>query len=136
MPTARILLADDHEIVRRGIRALLERCGGFDVHEAEDGQAAVEKTRTLKPDLVMLDVSMPVMDGFTAAREIRKSSPETLILIVSLSRTDVFAEVARRIGVSGYVTKGEGADVLLAAVRAALNHEEFFPVEKAVPGGH
>ncbi len=78
---------------------------------------------------------MPVMDGFSAAREIKKNAPETPILIVSLSRTDIFADVARRIGVSGYVTKAEGAETLLAAVRAALNREEFFPVSGSIPGG-
>jgi DNA-binding NarL/FixJ family response regulator len=134
MSTQQILVADDHEIVRRGTRELLESRGGFEVAEAKDGQEAVDKTRELKPDLVILDISMPLMDGFSAAREIRKNMPEMPILIVSLNRTDIFAEVARRIGASGYVTKGEGADILLAAVRAALNHEEFFPAPQSHSG--
>jgi DNA-binding NarL/FixJ family response regulator len=116
----RILLADDHELIRRGTRSLLESLHNTEVLEAENGREAVEKTRELKPDLVILDVSMPVLDGFSAAREIRKFAPETQILIVSLSRTEAFIEVARRIGVSGYVTKSEGADALLRAVDAAF----------------
>jgi DNA-binding NarL/FixJ family response regulator len=116
----RILLADDHELIRRGTRSLLESLHNTEVLEAENGREAVEKTRELKPDLVILDVSMPVLDGFGAAREIRKFAPETQILIVSLSRTEAFIEVARRIGVSGYVTKSEGGDALLRAVDAAL----------------
>ena len=120
---ARVLLADDHELVRKGTRWLLESRGDYDVSEAQTGQEAVDKTRELRPDLVILDISMPGMDGFSAAREIRKIAPETRILILSLNRTEVFSEVAQRIGVSGYVTKDEGAERLLTAVRAALLRE-------------
>jgi DNA-binding NarL/FixJ family response regulator len=105
----KILLADDHELIRRGTRALLESRGETEVWEAENGREAVEKTRELKPHLVILDISMPLLDGFGAAREIRKFAPETAILIVPLDRTEAFAEVARKIGICGYVTKSEGS---------------------------
>jgi DNA-binding NarL/FixJ family response regulator len=115
-----ILIADDHELIRRGTRSLLESRINTEVWEAENGREAVDKARTLKPDLVILDVSMPLLDGFSAAREIKQFAPETRILVVSLSRTDAFMDVARKIGVNGYVMKSEGSEALLKAVNAAL----------------
>ena len=128
MPKAgcRILIADDHELMRRGTRSLLESRDGTEVWEARDGKEAVEKTRELKPDLVILDVSMPLLDGFSAAREIKTFAPQTRILIVSLDRSDTFVDVARKIGVSGYLTKSEGSQVLLGAVNAALKSDGFY----------
>lgn len=120
---ARILIADDHEMVRRGIRSLLESRGDIEVSEASDGREAVEKTIDLKPDVVILDISMPLLDGFTAAREIRKVAPGTAILILTFEKTDAHAEVARRIGVSGYLTKGEDGDTLLRAVDTAIGSQ-------------
>ena len=84
---ARILIADDHEMVRRGIRSLVESRFDIEVSEASDGREAVEKTVDLKPDLVILDVSMPLLDGFSAAMEIRKVAPETAILILTFQKT-------------------------------------------------
>ncbi|HVB54965.1 MAG TPA: response regulator transcription factor [Candidatus Acidoferrales bacterium] len=124
----RILIADDHELIRKGTRSLLESRGNTEVYEAEDGKEAVEKARELKPDLVILDISMPLLDGFSAAREIKKVAPDTPILIVSLGRTVAFVEIAKKIGVSGYLTKTEGSTALLKAVDALLRHETFFPV--------
>jgi DNA-binding NarL/FixJ family response regulator len=115
-----ILIADDHELIRRGTRSLLEARFKAEVWEAANGREAVEKTRELKPDLIILDISMPILDGFSAAREIKKFAPESEILIVSLSRTEAFVDVARRIGVRGYLTKSEGSEALLKAVHAAL----------------
>ncbi len=120
---SRILVADDHDLVRKGMRLLLETASDFEVCEAENGQEAVDKTKELKPDLVILDISMPVMDGLSAAREIRTIAPDTPILIFSLNRTEVFRDVAERIGVTGYVTKSEGAETLMMAVHAALKSD-------------
>src|SRR5271170_8041357 len=122
----RILIADDHELMGRGTRSLLESRDGTEVWEAKDGKEAVEKTRELKPDLVILDVSMPLLDGFSAAREIKTFAPQTRILIVSLDRSDTFVDVARKIGVSGYLTKSEGSQILLEAVDAALKSDGFY----------
>jgi diguanylate cyclase (GGDEF)-like protein/PAS domain S-box-containing protein len=116
----RILIADDHETVRRGIRSLLESRDDVEVWEARDGREAVEKAVGLKPDLVILDISMPLLDGFTAAREIRKAAPETSIVILTFEKTDALADIAREIGVSGYVTKGEDGESLLRAVDAVI----------------
>lgn len=123
----RILLVDDHEIVRRGLRNLLETqehwlvCG-----EAEDGEGAVEKTKALRPDVVILDVSMPRLNGFGAAKLIRELFPETPILLYSMHYSRVFVDEARRIGVTGYVSKSEDAPTFLMAVDAVQHHRPFF----------
>ncbi|HXW56797.1 MAG TPA: response regulator transcription factor [Candidatus Cybelea sp.] len=123
----RILLADDHEAVRKGLRALLESrrewriCG-----EAEDGQDAVEKAEQLKPDLVILDLSMPKLSGFGAARRIRECCPGVPILIYSMHRSRAFLEEARRVGVTGYVSKSENSSTFLDAVDAVQHHQPFF----------
>ena len=93
----RILIADDHEMMRRGVRSVLESRPDVDVSEAQNGAEAVQKTKEMNPDLVILDVSMPVLNGFSAARQIKEVSPHTRILIFSLHRTDAFIEVAQKI---------------------------------------
>ena len=123
----RILIADDHEMMRRGVRSVLESRPDVEVCEAQNGAEAVEKTKEINPDLVILDVSMPVLDGFSAARKIKTVAPLTPILIFSLHRTDAFVEIAQKIGVSGYITKTEGAQTLLKAVEAALHNQTYFP---------
>ncbi|MGB6429668.1 MAG: diguanylate cyclase [Candidatus Acidiferrales bacterium] len=118
---SRILVADDHEMVRRGIRSLLEaRHRDVQVLEAADGREAVEKTIDLKPDLVILDLSMPLLDGLSAAREIRKVAATTPILILTFEKTGVLTELAQSIGVCGYITKSEDSDTLLRAIDAAI----------------
>ena len=124
---ARILIADDHEITRRGMRSLLESHRDVVVCEAQNGAEAVEKTKEMNPDLVILDVSMPVLDGFSAARQIKNVFPLTPILLFSLYRTNAFVEAAQKIGVSGYIAKTEAAQTLLEAVEAALNNQTYFP---------
>ena len=121
-----VLIADDHEIMRRGIRSVLESRGDFEVYEAENGREAIDKTHELQPNLVILDVSMPVLDGFSVAREIKKAFPQMPILIFSLDRTEVFTEVAKKIGVSGYISKNDVGETLLKAIDAVLNNQDFF----------
>ena len=123
----RILLADDHEAVRRGMRALLETQEGWKIcGEAENGQEAFEKTKTLKPDIVILDISMPILSGFGAAKLIKERFPELPILAYSMYRSEAFLEEARRIGLGGYVAKSEDGPTLLMAVDAVQNHRSFF----------
>ncbi len=117
---ARILIADDHEMIRTGIRSLLESRNDVEVSEACDGREAVEKTLDLCPDLVILDVSMPLLDGFSAAREIRRLSPSTAILILTFHKTDALTELAREIGASGFLTKTDNGDALLTAIDGAI----------------
>jgi DNA-binding NarL/FixJ family response regulator len=122
----KVLIADDHEIMRRGIRSVLESRDDIEVYEAENGKEAIDKTHEIQPHLVILDVSMPVLDGFSAAREIKKIFPRIPIIIFSLDRTDTFTEVAMKIGVSAYISKVDVGETLLKAVDAALNNEAFF----------
>jgi len=125
----RVLIADDYQIVRKGICAILaarpdiEVCG-----EAENGQEAVDKVRGSNPDLVILDITMPKLDGFAAAREIRKYLPRVPILLVSMHESNQFLNTAKSIGVKGYVVKTQASAVLLDAVDAVLRGEEFFPL--------
>ena len=121
-----VLIADDHEIIRRGIRSVLESRDDIEVYEAENGKEAIAKTHKLQPHLVILDVSMPVLDGFSAAREIKKAFPQIPILIFSLDRTEAFTEVAKKIGVNGYISKNDVGETLLKAIDAALNNQAFF----------
>ena len=117
---ARILIADDHEMIRTGIRSLLESRNDVEVSEACDGREAVEKTLDLCPDLVILDVSMPLLDGFSAAREIRRLTPSTAVVILTFHKTDVLTELAREIGASGFLTKTDNGDALLTAIDGAI----------------
>ncbi|MGA7622168.1 MAG: diguanylate cyclase [Candidatus Acidiferrales bacterium] len=119
---SRVLIADDHEMVRRGIRSLLESSHrDIQVSEATNGREAVEKAARSKPDLVILDVSIPLLDGFAAAREIRKVAAGTRILILTFEKNERLTEVADSIGVSGYITKDENSSVLLKAIHDAID---------------
>lgn len=123
----RILLADDHEAVRRGLRALLETQDQWKVcGEADNGREAVEKARELRPDMIILDISMPALSGFGAARLIKELCPGIPILVYSMHRSQAFLEEARRIGVSGYVSKSEDGPTLLMAVDAVRHNRAFF----------
>ncbi len=128
--TVRILVADDQEGVRRRVIATLVSHEGYEVcGEAVTGLEAVEKARELKPDLIILDVTMPEMNGLDAASRIRAFAPKTPILILSVHKSRQLIEEARRIGVRGYVTKGEEVQKLVQAVDAVLQNETFFPAE-------
>ena len=116
----RVLIADDDAMVRRGVRSLLEFRHDIEVSEASDGKEAVEKTVALNPDLVILDISMPLLDGLSAAKEIRKAAPGTAILILTFQETDSLRDAAEKIGVSGFLTKGEDGNALLRAIGTAI----------------
>jgi DNA-binding NarL/FixJ family response regulator len=128
VPLLRILVADDHEAVRKGVCAILgsrkdvEVCG-----EAENGKEAIEKAHEFKPDLIILDITMPVLSGFEAAREIRKNLPHVPILILSMHESNQLIEEAKKIGVQGYVTKTQVGSTLLQAVDTLLAKQTFFP---------
>jgi DNA-binding NarL/FixJ family response regulator len=128
MHTTRVLIADDHTAIRRGVRTLLD---GYDslkvVGEAADGEEAVEKTEALQPDLVILDLTMPLLDGLAAARQIRKIAPKTSIVIFSMHAIKEVVEKARDLGVRGFVSKAEDGDGLLAAIDAVLDNRTYFP---------
>jgi DNA-binding NarL/FixJ family response regulator len=116
-----VLIVDDNEIIRRGLRASFTAAPDFDVcGEAENGREAIEKAQELHPDLIVLDLSMPVMNGIDAARVLRKLMP-TLPLIIFSEYSDVLSEAeARSAGVSALVSKSEHVSVLVAKARALL----------------
>jgi two-component system, NarL family, nitrate/nitrite response regulator NarL len=124
----RILVADDQVAVRKRVCAALTSQVGFEVcAEASNGQEAVEKAKELNPDLILLDITMPLLNGLDAARLIRAFAPETPIVILSVHKSRQLMEEARKIGVQGYVTKGEAVQKLIQAVEAVRQNETFFP---------
>ena len=124
--TVRILVVDDHSAVRHGLKTLLGGYPGWEViDEAEDGIEAVDKANSLKPDVILLDVSMPRMDGLEACRRIRKSAPGSEVLIVTQHDSAQMMHEARSAGARGYVVKANVARDLPAAVEAASQHMPF-----------
>ncbi len=116
MPT-RLLLADDHSLVRQGLRALLERQGFQVASEASDGQEAVRLAAKVQPEVAILDISMPVLNGLDAARELLKSSPKTKVVLLTQHDEDHYVTEALRAGAKGYVLKSQAADDLVHAIK-------------------
>ena len=118
--SARVLLADDHQIVREGFRAILERAGFEVTAEASDGWEAVRLAQTRHPDVVILDVSMPMLNGMDAAREILARAPRLPVVLLTVHTEEHCVINALRAGVRGYVIKTQGATELLDALREVL----------------
>ena len=128
----RVLIADDHEIVRRGVRSILESREDTDIcAEASDGQEAVQKAVECKPDLVILDHSMPVLDGLSAASKIREILPKVPILMLSMYDGPQLIDALRLVGAQGFVPKAECADRLIEGVDTVMRGETFFKVEES-----
>jgi NarL family two-component system response regulator LiaR len=126
----RILIADDHPIIRKAVRSTLERHPRFEVcGEVADGFKAIEEAHRLKPDVVVLNVSMPVLDGFGAAREIKATLPETAIVILSSSVDQRFIEEAKKIGARAYVAKTKAGEALVKAIEVAVTEGDFVLLE-------
>ena len=124
----RILVVDDHAVVRQGLKSLLCRHSGWEVvDEAEDGVEAVEKAALLKPDVVVLDLSMPRMNGLEACRKIHKNLPESEILIVTQHDSPQMIHEAFNANARGYVVKSDVGRDLVAAVDAVSQHKVFRP---------
>jgi DNA-binding NarL/FixJ family response regulator len=122
----RILVADDHEVVRRGVRKLLQCRPGWEVcGEAADGLEAVAGAERLRPDVVILDVTMPGLAGMAAARAIRSRLPQTEVLVFTMHETDELLADALSSGAKGYVLKTDPTRLLLAAVEALSRHAPF-----------
>lgn len=127
MSGLRILVADDHEIVRRGVCALIASHSGWQVcGEAGDGREAVEKTRALKPDIVVLDIHMPGLNGLEAARQILRHNPRQKIVVLTIADSDGLVQELLRAGVKGYVLKSDAVADLMAAVEALQQNRTFF----------
>jgi DNA-binding NarL/FixJ family response regulator len=122
----RILIADDHPIIRKVVRSTLQRHPHFDIcGEATDGAEAIEEARKLKPDVVVLNVNMPVVNGFEAAREIKAALPQSAIVILSQHADKQFVEEAKKLGVRAYVAKTKTGEALVKAVEAAVLGKDF-----------
>jgi DNA-binding NarL/FixJ family response regulator len=120
----RILIADDHTIVRQGLARLLEEQPDLKViGEATNGQIAVEKALDLKPDIAILDIAMPRMNGIEAAKRIRKRLPETKIIILSMYSHEHYIDELLETGVSGYLLKDSSGGDIVKAIYAALKDE-------------
>jgi DNA-binding NarL/FixJ family response regulator len=116
MPT-RVLLAEDHALIRQGLRALLEKRGFQVVCEASDGQEAVRLVETTQPDVAVIDISMPILNGVDATRELKKSSPKTKVIILTQHDKDQYVTEALRAGAKGYVLKNQAAEDLVHAIQ-------------------
>jgi DNA-binding NarL/FixJ family response regulator len=139
----RILVADDHHVVRAGLRALLESRDGWQVcAEAADGRDAVKKAGELQPDVAVLDISMPLLNGIEATRQICRVSPHTEILILTMHASDILVQQVLDAGARGYILKDDADRNLLAAVEALGRHKKFFSsriagavARESTPGG-
>ena len=131
--TARLLIADDHALVREGLRTLLSGEDGIEViAEAKDGHQALNLCRELLPDLVLMDVRMPVMDGLAATKKIKDEMPKTSVLMVTMHENPDYLFEAVKAGAAGYVLKGASGERLLSAVRRTLEGESPLNQELAM----
>jgi DNA-binding NarL/FixJ family response regulator len=127
MQTVTILIADDHAVVRRGLRALLETQPHWKiVAEASNGREAVEKAAALSPQVVILDIGMPRLNGLDAAAMIFKANPKTRILMLTMHAAESLIQQTLRTGASGYVLKSDAERDLINAVEAILHNKMFF----------
>ncbi len=127
MPELRILIADDHEVVRSGISGMLSRQDGWTVcGEAVNGREAVRMAGKLKPDVVIVDIAMPELNGIDATRQIRKELPESKILIFTMHDAERLVQEVFQAGADGYILKSDAGKHLIAAVTAVSEGRHFF----------
>jgi two-component system nitrate/nitrite response regulator NarL len=140
MVSPKILIVDDHEVVRQGIRALLDGNFSYEIcGEAVNGREGIDAVLALKPDLVILDLSMPVMNGLEAAREIRRLAPTTKIIVYSMHQSPQISKVVKEAGGDAFVSKSDSATELPKTVKRLLrpllaNNEEQLSFFSAEPG--
>jgi len=123
--THRVLLVDDHPVVREGFKRLLEQPGLSICGEASNGREAIERVAALKPDLVLMDLSMPEIGGIEATREIRRRHPATKVVVVSLHESTQASMLAREAGADAYVAKSRAATELIETIRSVLAQNGF-----------
>jgi len=132
MCPARILVADDHDVVRQGLRLLIQEQPQWKIiAEIKDGRNAVEKASESKPDIAILDISMPSLNGLDATRQILKLNTHTKILILSMHDSEQVIEKAVNAGARGYVLKADAGRDIVRAVQALLNGQTFFTQKAA-----
>jgi two-component system response regulator NreC len=121
----RVLLADDHPIVRDGLRAILREEGFEVIAEAADGHEAVRLSQELEPDIAVLDISMPLLNGIDAAKEILKSAPKTKVVLLTMYTDERYVLASLRAGITAYVLKNKAASSLVHALRAVRKGEIY-----------
>jgi DNA-binding NarL/FixJ family response regulator len=132
MSTLRILIADDHEVARKGIRALIEGHAGWDVcGEAADGREAVKAAIRLKPDLVLLDIGMPSLNGLDATRQILAELPDIRVLILTMHDSEQVVREVLAAGARGFLLKSDAGRDLVAAVESLQARRTFFTTKVA-----
>ena len=125
--TLRILIADDHDVMREGTRALIERQPGWEVcGVAATGREAVAQTMLLRPDVVIMDMSMPDLNGLDASRQIKRRLPQTEILIFTAHETDELIRDVFEAGVKGFIFKSDAYRLLVEAIQSLSQHKPFF----------
>jgi DNA-binding NarL/FixJ family response regulator len=128
----KLLVADDHEIVRNGVRCLLEAQPGWQVMaEACNGREAVEKAKRLKPDVAVLDIGMPSLNGLEAARQMLKNDPQIKIVILTVHESDTLIREVLKVGARGYVSKTDAIRDLVTAISAVQSGVAFFTAKVA-----
>jgi DNA-binding NarL/FixJ family response regulator len=125
MNKLRLLIADDHEIVREGLRALLELQGWKVVAEAVNGEDAVKKAKETNPDIAIIDIRLPGMDGIEAARQILQNGKQTKVLMLTMHDSKEFVRKAIEIGAQGYVWKAESSQEVVVAVKALSQNKTY-----------
>ncbi len=123
----RVVLGDDHTLVRKGIKALLDPSIVEVIGEAEDGRALLRVVRALAPDVALVDVSMPLLNGIEAMRRIGRLSPKTRVIVLSMYADKGYVRQAWQAGAWGYVLKDEAPDQLLAAITSVAAGKRYFP---------
>jgi DNA-binding NarL/FixJ family response regulator len=139
MSSLRVLVADDHELVRKGLCSLLGAQPGWEVAaEARDGREAVRMAKEHQPDVVVLDISMPGMNGLEAARQIHKAASRTKVLVLTMYDSDTFIGEALEAGVHGFLLKTDASRDLVNAINALRRNQTFFTsgVAHAISNGH
>jgi DNA-binding NarL/FixJ family response regulator len=122
----RILIVDDHAVVRRGVRSLLESQPGWEISgEATTGREAVDVARRLQPDVIIMDLSLPELNGLDATRQILKESPRSEILVLTMHHSEELARNVLQAGARGYVLKSDADQSLIAAVESLSHHKPF-----------
>jgi len=126
MATVRIFVADDHEVVRKGLSVLLAEAGWEICGEAADGREATEKVRELKPDVIILDIGMPGLNGLEATRQIMRDDPRARVLILTLHDSDQVVREVLNAGARGFLLKSDAARDLVVAVDAVRRDKTYF----------
>lgn len=136
--TTRLLLADDHALVRQGLKEFLERQGFQVVCEASNGQESLQMAMEAQPDVAIIDIGMPLLNGVDAARQLKKSSPKTKVILLTKHDDDQYVSEALRAGVSGYVLKTQVANDLVHAIREVCRGAVYLSssVSRAVVGAY